>query len=714
MNSDKDTCICVIDDDHNMLNLVQTILQEAEFRVVTADNGIDGVNTVVKNKPDLILLDIKMPGMDGYDVCYRLQQDAYTAYIPVIFFSSLKSEQDKARAFTLGAVGFLTKPIQKEVLLENIQYHLKRTKTWKRAARAVSNQNVSFSSADFIAFKDFVIDRLHLTPEQQYEFEAITCTDLYDSAANISIDADRLAHFVAEFLKLSYVSAIDPVNVELGTLPIPFCKSNFVVAVKNGQGERAYVLCNPFDLDIIDYLGKIDVQGRTLNLKITAPGVIQSLFAGDKVLSQAQTSEDQKPAAVSGGVDFNREDQQAPTQFDFEDLTSNDRANSILCKAVESRASDIHIEIKKMSVTVRFRIDGDMREMFTLSRHAGSTLVGRFKAIGGMDIAERRRPQDGTLEAVINGKNYKLRLATTSTPEGENIVIRMLEPYAKPRKLSDLGMTDVQGRVLLDVMERTHGLVLVVGPTGSGKTTTVYSLLSHLDCETRNLVTIEDPVEYRMPFANQQQVNEKAGITFETLLKSVVRLDPDVIFLGEIRDNCSARMAMDFASTGHLTVTTLHTTNTTTAVFRLERLGVDRGVMADAVLCIIAQRLVKKLCPHCKEIVPIPDDEREVLAYFSNDIPKKVAHPVGCRECLNTGYKGREGLYEILEFDTKVSSMVRSGKPIAEIRNFFRDNGVYLIGNHALEKVRDHVFSPHDVYRMVLAEDIEMFKRKGV
>ena len=229
--------------------------------------------------------------------------------------------------------------------------------------------------------------------------------------------------------------------------------------------------------------------------------------------------------AVNESIDFDREDQQAPRRFDFEDLTSNDRANSILCKAVENRASDIHIEMKKANIIVRFRIDGDMREMFTLSRNAGAKLVGRFKAIGGMDIAERRRSQDGTLEAIINGKNYKLRLATTSTPEGENIVIRMLEPYAKPRKLSDLGMTRVQGRVLLDVMERTHGLVLVVGPTGSGKTTTVYSLLSHLDCETRNLVTIEDPVEYQVEGVTQMQVNVEVGLTFAGGLRSLLRHD---------------------------------------------------------------------------------------------------------------------------------------------------------------------------------------------
>jgi type IV pilus assembly protein PilB len=273
-------------------------------------------------------------------------------------------------------------------------------------------------------------------------------------------------------------------------------------------------------------------------------------------------------------------------------------------------------------------------------------------------------------------------------------------------------MMDKQVNTMADFANRTHGVILIVGPTGSGKTTTIYSFLSHIDCQTRSLISVEDPVEYNIAYANQQQVNEKAGITFESLLKSAVRQDPDVLFLGEVRDPYSAKMSIDFASTGHLTVTTLHTSNATTAIFRLERLGLDRGTMADTIIGVVAQRLLKKLCPHCKQIAQISPEERAMLAPFTDEVPSKVAHPVGCQKCNNTGYFGREGIYEIIKFDHEIADMVRSGVPISEIRNFIRDRGDFLIGTHAVEKAKKFIFAPKDVYEQVLVEELAFEEKK--
>lgn len=251
---------------------------------------------------------------------------------------------------------------------------------------------------------------------------------------------------------------------------------------------------------------------------------------------------------------------------------------------------------------------------------------------------------------------------------------------------------------------------MIVGPTGSGKITTVYSLLHRMDYKKRSIISVEDPVEYRIPFINQEQVREKGKVTFEALLKSVVRQDPDVLFLGEIRDNYSATIAMNFASTGHLTLTSLHTSNATTAIFRLERLGIDRETMADSFIGITAQRLLKKLCPYCKETVPISEKEKKMLLSYTDEIPQKVAHPVGCPRCNNTGYYGREGIYEVLNFDSEISEMVHSNLSISEIRSFARKRGDYLISHHALEKVKSLIFSPRDVYKQVLVEEIDFRK----
>ncbi len=379
-------------------------------------------------------------------------------------------------------------------------------------------------------------------------------------------------------------------------------------------------------------------------------------------------------------------------------------ANNVILSAVRDGASDIHLEPKEDHMEIRFRIDGEMHDMLTLKADTAAMLLSRLKALASMDIAERRKPQDGSLETYIGGKRLKLRLATTSGPYGESMVVRLLEVSQKPRDLEELGFTDKQARTLYGFAERPHGMILIVGPTGSGKTTTIYSTLSKVDTERRSLMTVEDPVEYIIPRANHQQVNDKAGVTFENLLKSSVRQDPDVLFLGEIRDQFSARTALDFASTGHLTVSTLHTSNSTTAVFRLERLGVDRGIMADAILGVVAQRLVKRLCPECRAIEPITSEERERLAAFTTDIPATVAHPVGCGKCRG-GYLGRTSVAEILEFDAEVAQWLRDDVSIAEVRQMLADRGDYLIANSVLDKVRAHEVSVEDAWRGVLVEE---------
>jgi type IV pilus assembly protein PilB len=253
-------------------------------------------------------------------------------------------------------------------------------------------------------------------------------------------------------------------------------------------------------------------------------------------------------------------------------------------------------------------------------------------------------------------------------------------------------------------------MVLVVGGTGSGKTTTVYSLLSQIDTETRSLMSVEDPVEYRIPSANQQQVNEKAGITFDDLLKSSVRQDPDILYMGEIRDHYSAKTAVDFASTGHLTISTLHTSNATSAIFRLERLDVTRLQMSESLLCIVAQKLIKKPCQSCSKIVHISDEQRKLLEPFTNDIPERVLEVKGCPNCNNTGYYGREGVYEVLKFDEDIIEEIRKGTSISEIRNVFKEKGYYLLPDHSIEKVRSLIFAPQDVYNKVLIEESSVKK----
>jgi type II secretory ATPase GspE/PulE/Tfp pilus assembly ATPase PilB-like protein/CheY-like chemotaxis protein len=381
--------------------------------------------------------------------------------------------------------------------------------------------------------------------------------------------------------------------------------------------------------------------------------------------------------------------------------------NSILHTAVSERASDVHVEPKETSTVVRYRVDGDMRDALTLKCVTGMKLVSRLKILGDLDIAEKRKPQDGAFAAIIGGRTFNVRLSTTFTPNGESVVMRLLEPYTEPKDLRELGMADEQVRTVMKRVGGDKGMVLVVGPTGSGKTTTVYSLLHSIDARALSVMSVEDPVEYRIPFVNQHQVNDKAGVSFESLLKTAVRQDPDILFLGEMRDGYSAKVAVDFASTGHLTVTTLHTADATSAIFRLERLGLARGEMADSLAVVVAQRLVRKLCQRCREVAAISQEERAMLSRFTDDVPARVGRPVGCQDCNYTGYYGREGVYEVIEFDSEVAGMVRSNVSIREIRSRLHARGKGLMGDHGVAKVRSLVLAPKDLCEQVPADEVD-------
>jgi type II secretory ATPase GspE/PulE/Tfp pilus assembly ATPase PilB-like protein/DNA-binding response OmpR family regulator len=633
-----------------------------------------------------------------------LQKNIETAYIPVIFVTALGEEQDKARAFSVGAVDYLVKPIQKDILVDKVHKHIKTDARWKELQKYAVAWHERILPADFIQFKEFLFDQFNLNPEKKYELSNTSPSKIYSISSDIGINNSKMAQYIAEFLKLPYTSHVNPEDVQLGVLPTPFCRSNHVVVVSAVSAKNSFVLSNPFDWDLIENLKRFTGLDETSNLIVSEPDNIDLLLKYETATLEEVSMVEEKQKTLEPIIEKAAE----PPETEAKEHPIAYIANSILDKAVSQRTSDIHIEPKETNTVVRFRIDGDLTEIFTLKKNTGTKLISRFKVLGGLDIAEKRKPQDGAFAAVINNKTFNLRVASTSTTNGESVVIRLLEPYGKPKELKELGMMDKQVNTLTDLANRTSGLILIVGPTGSGKTTTIYSLLHKTDCEIRSLMSVEDPVEYRIPLANQQQVNEKAGATFESLLKSAVRQDPDILFMGEVRDRYSAKISMDFASTGRLTVTTLHTSNATTAVFRLERLGIERGTMADTILAVVAQRLLKKLCPHCRKTVPISKEERDILSPFTDAIPIQVAHPVGCPKCNNTGYYGREGIYEILGFDPEISEMVRSGIPISEIRSFAKKRGDYLMSHHAVEKVRNLILTPKDVYENVLVEDLKL------
>ena len=703
MNEAKSPLILAVDDDQVTLRLIERILSDSGYDVATANSGSNAFLTLTKAKPNLILLDVMMPEMTGYEICSRLQENEETAFIPVIFVTALGDEEDKAKAFAVGGVDYLEKPIRKDTLLKTISKHLQTKSLWNNFKKEKHSWDIA-QPLNFTQFKDFLGKQLNLSPDKKEKVSRVKVSEIYSATDYFGITIQELTQYIAEFSGLNYLPAVNPESIQLGMLPTPFCQKNNVIPTIDESGTNLFVISNPFDWELLDLL-KSSFKLHSYKLALSNPDIISSCFSED-ILRKEKT----QPIRDQQGLEkIILESAASPSESEIAKHPIVAIANSLFHSAVAERASDIHIEPKEEKTIVRFRIDGDMKEAFSIKNKTGIMLISRLKVLANMDIAEKRKPLDGALSAIIDNKTYNIRLATTPTIHGESLVMRVLNAYTKPKDLKELGMTEEQASTLIDLTKRTQGLVLIVGPTGSGKTTTIYSFLNMIDYINRSIVSVEDPVEYRIPFVRQEQVSEKGKANFEALLKSVVRQDPDVLFLGEIRDNYSATTAMNFASTGHLSITTMHTSNATSAIFRLERLGISRGIMADSIIGIVAQKLLKKLCPHCKEIIPVSEEEK-MLMFFTNEILQKVARPVGCLKCNDTGYYGREGIFETLNFDADIIEMIRSNIPVSEIRSFARKRGDYLIGDHTLEKVKKFISTPEDAYKYVLVEDVDFRK----
>ena len=364
-----------------------------------------------------------------------------------------------------------------------------------------------------------------------------------------------------------------------------------------------------------------------------------------------------------------------------EDVTENDVVNnpsvrlvdSIIKEAIPYRASDIHIEPFEKAVKVRYRIDGDLQERAEFPIHSYSAICARIKIMAGMNIAERRNPQDGRINMTVGGNEYDFRISSLPTVFGEKFVIRVLDKTSFRFTREDLGFTEQENALLDKMLRRPHGIVLLTGPTGCGKSTTLYAFLKEVNKEDVNIVTVEDPVEYIMPGVNQTQVNPKANMTFSSALRSILRQDPDIIMIGEIRDEKTAEIAVRAAITGHLVFSTLHTNDAPGAITRLEDMGVPDYLVSDALIGTIAQRLVKRLCPECCKKGKTSAKEMEILGI---DEPISIYRPQGCQFCNGTGYKGHIAVHEIMYMNENMRNAVTREKNLDVLRELAKQNGM--------------------------------------
>ncbi len=435
------------------------------------------------------------------------------------------------------------------------------------------------------------------------------------------------------------------------------------------------------------------MTGHEVRVAVAPPDDIVSLISRldrleDVVGSPADLVEEEEDSEV---VALHQSDEDAPVIK---------LVNQVVGQAVERGASDIHFAPDGKEVRVRFRIDGVLQDITTVPRRMAAGVVSRVKIMAELDIAEKRLPQDGRIGLVVDGRHVDLRVVTLPSVNGEGIVMRVLDKSNVVVDLDKLGMSDEARATFEKSCGETHGAVLVTGPTGSGKSTTLYAALQLLNTPEKNIITVEDPVEYEMSGLTQVQVSNKTGLTFAAGLRAMVRADPDVIMVGEIRDRETAQIAIESALTGHLVLSTLHTNDAPSAITRLVEMGIEPFLVASAIECIVAQRLARQLCPSCKRRIIIPAKVLKENGYRAS-MELEAYEPVGCRRCAGSGYRGRIGLYEVMTVSPEVQSLALERRPAEEIRDVAITQGMTRLRDDGLLKVRMGRTSMAEIARVI-------------
>lgn len=494
---------------------------------------------------------------------------------------------------------------------------------------------------------------------------------------------------LAEQVGIPFID-LDEININgnaIAAIPEEICRKYTVIPINFEDNKLVMAMTSPDNIMVID-----DLQ----------------LFTGHEINPVIATKEDIERA-------IGRYHQMAETVIDdsvideelstitgvTEEAPIVKLVNVILSQGVEERASDVHIEPQEKDMRVRYRIDGVLHEVMRSPKKVQSSIISRLKIMSNMDIAETRKPQDGRASLSIKGRGVDFRVSTLPTVYGERVVLRVLEKDKILLKLDDLGFLPNSLERFKKAIARPHGSTLVTGPTGSGKSTTLYATLNVLNTEGQHIITIEDPVEYRLPGINQVQINPKAGLTFARGLRSMLRSSPDIVMVGEIRDKETAQIAVEAALTGHLVLSTLHTNDAPGAISRLTEMGVAPFLISSAVVCVQAQRLARRLCPDCKEEYS-PEQEALQRIGIKTDEKNKFYRPVGCGKCNNTGYRGRVGLYEIMLISETIERMIIDRATADEIKRTAIEEGMLTLNQDGFEKVKMGLTSIEEIMRVVV------------
>jgi len=520
------------------------------------------------------------------------------------------------------------------------------------------------------------------------------------------LSEESVLRVYAQHLGFEYRDTLEEVSVPptfVNRVPVQFTRSYNLIAIEEDDGLLKVATCAPLEphpMDDLSALYGADIE-PVLAPRLEITGLIGRAYRHkadgvDEAL--ADVAEDGDIAGLANEIDETEDVLDVAAKAPIIKLV-----NTILFQALKLRASDVHFQCYPDRMQVRFRIDGILYDMDPIPRKAQDAIISRVKVMGKMDIAERRLPQDGRATIRIGDGEVDVRISSVPTTNGERIVMRLLDKTAKLYNLNEIGLSTQNEEMLRDYLTWSHGIILVTGPTGSGKTTTLYAALTQVDTTQKNVLTIEDPVEYSLHGISQVQVNSKKGLTFASGLRSFLRQDPDVMMVGEIRDLETAEVAIRAALTGHLVFSTVHTNDAPSTVTRLVDQGVEPYLVSSSIILVIAQRLVRTICKHCRTLQPI-DHETEVklkkLGIDPAELGGEIAFGRGCEECFESGYAGRTAIYEFMPMDEVVRTQVMEGATATQLKRGAIDRGLITLRADGVAKIKDRKTTPDEVLRV--------------
>jgi len=563
-----------------------------------------------------------------------------------------------------------------------------------------------------VLFGEWLVANGRLTPEQLHAAlaeQSRTTGRLGEVLIRMNLLSDRqVAEALGGYLGIPSVDLEDLSVVKIDvarqipeTIATRFC----LVAMGEEDGKIQVAIADPLDVVAIDTVSvklKRPIQvviasARDIQraIDVVYHGTdVQEQKLRDLVELEVSTEEDEEPEDAGSGV---VEAEDAPV-IRFVDL--------LLSHAVKSRASDIHIEPQERGMNIRMRVDGMLQDMVPPARKMQAAVIARIKIISEMDIAERRLPQDGRFKIKTADRDIDVRVSTLPTIYGEKVVMRILDAGAVEHDLDKMGFEPEMLEQFKQILARPHGIIIVTGPTGSGKSTTLYSALNYLRDPHKNITTVEDPVEYRLSGINQTQIKSEINLTFASCLRAILRQDPDIILLGEIRDKETMEIAMKASLTGHLVLSTFHTNDAPSAISRLVYMGLEPYLLASSLNLILAQRLLRKLCDHCKVQVEPDVDTLRRLGLEGKDLgPAKICEPKGCNQCNNTGYWGRVPIFEFLPLDRDMRDRIARGAGEVEIRKLAREQGHGSLTDSGIRRMLAGLTTAEEVLRVTIAEE---------